>query len=146
MEENDAELAHRERVDDFFAHYGVKGMKWGVTRSGRSRPKGSVDHRSAQKIAKKKPYQMSNKELKKLNERRNLEDNYRRLNPSVFKKTAGIGKGIVATAGTLSALVTIVNTPAGKAAVKAGKAAINLAKSQFAKEVVGTAVEIYKGK
>lgn len=33
MNEAEAEVKHSDEVEDFFAHYGVQGMKWGVRRS-----------------------------------------------------------------------------------------------------------------
>ena len=81
-------------------HYGVLGMKWGVrrdrSRSGGSRKKRSMsdDARDASMIKKKKVSQMSNAELRKLNERTRLEQEYSRLNP----KSVSRGWKYVATA------------------------------------------------
>lgn len=89
-------------------HYGVLGMKWGVRKdrsSGSSRKRGkgswSDDAREARAIKKKKVKQMSNAELKKLNERTRLEQEYSRLNPNVISKG---WKMVVATAGIMGTL------------------------------------------
>lgn len=79
-------------------HYGVLGMKWGVRRSQAKlnriqkkakRQNWSEDATEAAKIRTKKPKQMSNSELKKINERTRLENEYKNLNsrkPSAGKK------------------------------------------------------------
>lgn len=95
-------------------HFGVKGMKWGVRKS-RSRSGSSKNRRSktdgwsddakeAYRINKKKVNQMSNAELKKLNERRNLERNYHQLNPNAIKKGVAIAGTTAAALGTMAAL------------------------------------------
>ena len=75
-------------VDGELMHYGVLGMKWGVRRSqrqldriGRKAKKNnwSDDAKSAAEIKTKKLKQMSNSELKKLNERIRLEKEYANL-------------------------------------------------------------------
>lgn len=87
-------------------HYGVLGMKWGVrrdrSRSGGSRRKRSMsdDAREASAIKKKKVRQMSNAELKKLNERTRLEQEYSRLNPNAAKKGLKFVAGAVGIMGT----------------------------------------------
>lgn len=77
-------------------HYGVLGMKWGVKRSqkrlsridNRAKKKGwSEDAETAAKIKTKKLKQMSNADLKKLNERMRLENEYKNLNKQ--RKNAG---------------------------------------------------------
>ena len=69
-------------------HHGVKGMKWGVRRyqnkngtltaAGKKRAK-SEDHLRAKELKKKKLSQLSNAELKELNNRMNLESQYKNL-------------------------------------------------------------------
>ena len=81
-------------------HYGVLGMKWGVRRA-RRQP--SADATEAKALKKKKLNELSNAELRKLNDRMNLERNYSQLNPGSIKK----GAKYVATA-TL-AVTTLVN-------------------------------------
>lgn len=97
-------------------HYGTKGMKWGVRKSrsssGSSRKKRSKtdgwsdDAKEAYRIKKKKVNQMSNAELKKLNERRNLEKNYKQLNPNAVKRGIAVA---TTTAAALGTMVTLYN-------------------------------------
>jgi hypothetical protein len=77
-------------------HYGVLGMKWGVRRSkaqldriGRKATKNgwSDDAKTAAEIKTKNVKQMSNSELKKLNERIRLEREYSNL--TTRQKSAG---------------------------------------------------------
>ena len=67
-------------------HYGVLGMKWGVRRARRkearrqNKERGkSEDHLRAAKLKKKKLNQLSNAELKELNNRMQLESQYKNL-------------------------------------------------------------------
>lgn len=93
-------------------HYGILGMKWGVRRSeaqlarirGKSQ-KGnwSDDAKTAAEIKTKSVKQMSNAELKKLNERQQLEKQHEQLNPSTFKK------GVAYVASATAVMATAVN-------------------------------------
>lgn len=98
-------------------HWGIKGMKWGVRRyqnpdgtltdKGKKRYDGySDDAMTAERIKAKKVSQMSNAELKKLNERQNLERNYSQLNKSTIQK----GIAFAATAAAVSTTaITLYN-------------------------------------
>ena len=79
-------------------HHGVKGMKWGVRRANRQP---SSDSAEAKALKKKKLDELSNAELRKLNDRMNLERNYSQLNPSVIKR----GAKMVATAAIATTTV-----------------------------------------
>lgn len=98
---------------DELYHWGVLGMKWGRRKgrttsssSGKSSKKSrmSDDAREADRIKKKKVSEMSNAELRKLNERQNLERNHRSLNPSVISKGAKAVTIAAATLGTIAGL------------------------------------------
>ena len=103
-------------MDNELYHYGILGMKWGVRRdrsrsgsSGSSRRKKTLlnlsdDARTAEKLKKKKLGEMSNAELRKLNERQNLERNYRQLNKSHIAKGMAFVTSAAATTGTVLAL------------------------------------------
>lgn len=122
-------------TDDFFAHYGVKGMRWGVRR----RADGTVertgkrmkseDYTTSREIMKKRPYEMSNSELKKLNERLQLEQTYAQLSQKNNVGKVRKGENYVKTATSLgktaSEVYNLVNSPAGKAAAAAVKVALN---------------------
>lgn len=99
-------------------HAGIKGMKWGVRRyqnkdgtltdAGKKRrarqESQSEDARTASALKKKKVSEMSNAELKKLNERTRLEQEYSRLNPNTVQKGWKYVVGAAAVTGTALAL------------------------------------------
>ena len=84
-----AEVSMSDAVENVLAHYGKKGMKWGV-RNAPARKEHSSDSAEARKAhgkAKKKgSTSLSNSELKLLNERLQLEKKYRDLNPDTTAK------------------------------------------------------------
>lgn len=57
------------------AHYGVRGMRWGVRKDRGGRRKTSADYDEVAPLKKKKVHELSNAELKKLTERMQLEQN-----------------------------------------------------------------------
>lgn len=129
-------MAQEATVDDFLMHYGVKGMKWGVRRrkssssssSAEPRRAKSDDHNEAQALKKRRVSEMSNAELRKLNERMQLEQNYNQL---MAKNKGTVGKGqaqakkILELGKTGQEAYALFNSPAGKAAREAIMAAFN---------------------
>lgn len=94
-------------------HHGIKGMKWGVRKehqsSGSKKKRSKMedwsdDAKEANRINKKKVSQMSNAELQRLNNRKNLEQQYSRLNPSAISR----GMKYVATAATVTGTAVTV--------------------------------------
>ena len=64
-------------------HFGIPGMKWGVRRnrkgSSARTSRESSDSKRARSLKKKKVSELSNDELRKLNDRLQLEKNYKSL-------------------------------------------------------------------
>jgi len=122
-EEPPPSLLKHSNVENVLEHYGKKGMKWGVRKS-RSGPKVSSDYKQTKPLRSRKTRELTNKQLKKVNERINLEQNYSRLNPTKVKKGLNAAKGVLAVATTATTVYTMYNSPAGKAAIAAGKKAL----------------------
>lgn len=104
-----------ELAGEALAHYGVKGMKWGK----RKKRETSEDHNTARALAKKKPDEMSNAELRKLNERLQLERTYKDLQGKNAKEKRDKGQravnDIMKYAKQGQEIYNFVNSPAGKA-------------------------------
>lgn len=93
--------------NDELQHWGIKGMRWGVRRyqnkdgsltsAGRKRQM-SDDAKATRVLKKKKLSELSNAELRKLNERQSLERTYKQNNKSK------IAIGLAATGTAISLL------------------------------------------
>lgn len=75
-----------DTVEGILEHFGVKGMKWGQRKADSKRSESSDDARSASdaraKVKTGGIHTLSNKELRDLNERMNLEQQFARLRPA----------------------------------------------------------------
>lgn len=114
-------------MENELRHHGIKGMKWGrrrfqnkdgsYTSAGKKRRDSwSDDAKTAHEIKKKSVKQMSNAEIKKLNERTRLEQEYSRLNPNSVQKGWKYVAAGAAALGTVAGLYNNSNT-----LIKAGK-------------------------
>lgn len=111
-------------ADDFLAHYGIKGMRWGKrsrsaessSSSSKEAPSTSSDHEKASELKTKKISSMSNAELKALNNRMQLEKTYSEL-MSTPNAQVSTSKGMkyvkdaVAVAGTVRQVYDLYNSP-----------------------------------
>ena len=132
-----------KHTDELY-HWGVIGMKWGRRKgkatSGSSskssrKSRMSADALEAKAIKKKKVSEMSNAELRKLNERQNLEKNHKSLNPSVISKGAKIAAATAATLGTIVALES-----SGKHVISSGKKAVQKVTEGFLRNPTGNRI------
>jgi hypothetical protein len=112
-------------VQEFIEHYGTKGMKWGVRKArNENARRQAFESKQISELKKRKPSELTNKQLKAVNERLNMEQNFNRLNPSAVKRGTEAASAILATAGIGVAAYNMVTSPAGKAAIATAKKAL----------------------
>lgn len=125
---------HNIEIGGELKQYGTKGMKWGVRKDRTGKPakakrEVSEDHVTSRKTAAKKPSEMSTAELKKLNERLQLEKTNRELQSrgalQKIKTGTAIAGTILAVGTTITTAYNFVNSPAGKAVIAATKKALD---------------------
>ena len=132
--------------NDELYHYGILGMKWGVRRTQKKlnridrkskKENWSSDATEAAKIKTKKVNQMSNAELNKLNNRKNLERNYSQLNPGVIKK------GLIAAGAVAGALGTIAAIHSnGSKVISIGKDYVGKSRKGLANGAASAAINV----
>lgn len=123
-------------IQDEIVHSGILGMKWGqrrargpdgrvgsttkVSSSKKTKSKSDVseDHREARKLKKKGVKALSTNELKNLNNRLQLEKQYKDLTPNKYKQGMNLVKGVTAAGTTLAALYGLSKTPLGQQVTK----------------------------
>lgn len=101
-------------------HHGILGMKWGRRKSKYT----SKDYRRAKALSKKKTNQLSNKELKELNNRYQLESTYNK-NKSQRNVGRKIVVGSLATAGAIAGAIGTYTTIKNFATTGDGKKVID---------------------
>lgn len=101
---------------NYLMHHGVKGMKWGVRRA-RSRvtSRYSSDYNKTRKLRRKSSKKLSNDELKELNNRMRLEQEYNRLSTSSVNRGMEIAKKAIAAAGVVGGAYAVGKSDYAKA-------------------------------
>lgn len=120
-----------EEMEARLKHDGVKGMKWGVrkdrkTGSSSGAPRSADRKKADLALAKPTAASMTNKQLQTANQRLQLERTYKDLTktPGFTEKVAAGNNKVkvyVGVAGTAVAVYGMVKSPAGQAAIAAGK-------------------------
>lgn len=110
-----------ETIEEVLAHFGVKGMHWGVRRRSKidtssEDAKGAAEAKA--KIKKGGTKSLSNKELQALVTRMNLEQQFDRLSSTGGSSKVSKGKkavqAILTTGKTANDVISFVNSPAGQ--------------------------------
>lgn len=119
-------------VEDFLAHHGVKGMRWGRRKGGSSstastRSEAHPDRQEVDSLKRNKPKTLSNSEIQKINNRLNLEKQLSSLKQDDAQRSIKKGKSwvdlAVAAAGTAGAVYGLSQSPLGKAVINGIKTA-----------------------
>lgn len=121
-------------AEEFLRHHGVLGMHWGqhkagtpaqIARAARQarRAEPHPDHVQRVELTRNKTHTLSTAELKKINDRLQTEQQYKKLNPSTLSRGKKVTLGVIAGIGTGITLYNNINSPGGKKAIAAGKKA-----------------------
>lgn len=130
--------------DNYLSHHGIKGMKWGVRRyqnkdgsltSAGKKRSWSEDAKTAKSLKKKKLNEMSNSELRKLNERQNLERTYKQMNKSHIAKGMAF---VTSAAAVTSTAINLYNNSSKLVSIgkTAGNKIIDVAGNMAMKDLV----------
>jgi hypothetical protein len=95
-------LMRHSSVQEFIEHHGVKGMHWGVRRSGGSRPSGGgskTSRGSARTVYGKHPAHLTSAELDKRIKRMESEKKYNELNKKDVSRGHRIASEILTNSG-----------------------------------------------
>lgn len=101
-------------------------MKWGVRKKRGTPQRQTKDYKETVPLRRRDVSTLTNKQLQTVNNRLNLEQNYARMNPKAIKRGTLAVAGVLATAKVGVDVYNTINSPAGKAAIAAGKKAIEL--------------------
>lgn len=111
------EISTEKPVESLY-HYGVLGMHWGRRKGSNnakqrslSRKPGSEDYELSRELKKKGSKNLSNKELKDLTQRLQLEKQLKDLNPKKYQKGLTIVKNITSAGTTIASLYALSKTP-----------------------------------
>jgi hypothetical protein len=104
---------------EFLEHHGIKGMKWGIQNKQSIKP--SSDYKKTAGYRKRKPQELTNKQLQQVNARIKLEDTYRKSHPSVANKSKTAVVTVLGTAALIKGVHELQNHPTAMLAVKSGK-------------------------
>ena len=124
-------LYHDDRIDRTLAHFGIRGMKWGVRRfqnpdgtltpagKERYRKKGySEDYITARSLKGKGYKKLSDRELSRVVKRLDLEKRYRELSAKEYTKGLEVAKAILSAGTTIAGIYKLTQSPLGKAIQK----------------------------
>jgi len=122
-------------VDEFLIHFGVKGMRWGVTRQGGSTNPVSVgrkrtksgEHEALRAVKPKHAKELSDTQLKSAIGRMQLEKQYNSLNPHGLSKANKVVLAALAVGTTANAAYAFSQSATGKAIASGVKKAISAA-------------------
>lgn len=101
--------------NSFLEHSGKKGMKWGIRNSVKrlknriKNPHYSKDYKQTKNLRQKSSKYLSNNQLRELNKRMKLEQNYNRLSTTPLNRGFTIARNIIAISGTIAGLYAMRN-------------------------------------
>lgn len=110
--------------EDFLAHYGKLGMKWGR----RTAP--SSENLAVRDLRRKSASSLTDSELKQAIGRMKLEKQYKDLNPKGLSRGYKVVLGVLALATTANTAYAFKDTPVGKAVVKQVQRAFKFVKNK----------------
>lgn len=132
----------RFQGEDFLAHHGVLGMHWGRHLPGRGGRLSSNDHTESRSLNKKKVHELSNPELRKVNERLQLESKHAQLNPGAVVRGQKFAATFLAVAGTGTALYALSKNPATKKGISFAKEMLSKALSGTGRHLPGKVIAL----
>lgn len=123
-----------EHVEDFFAHYGVLGMKWGRTRSdaqlaraANRRKSNHEDYNNSRDALKTPSNRLSTRDIQTTNQRLKQEKTLRdlRADQQVIKKGSDQVKGILAITTVVASVYALGKSELGKKVIDKGKSIVD---------------------